>query len=96
MISTALDFMFFCAGIGILLVSGTWVLKILASIGRSFQTTPRKSKPVIQVNDEPLDPMGKRLQEFRDAQFGLPMEPKPRNAGLATWPVVRQKSTKKK
>jgi len=89
-----LDFMMTCIGIGILIVCVAWATKILNEIRIKSKAASRELR-LVQHKDEPIDPMGQRLQEFRDAQFGMPMTPKPRSSAPPVWPVVRKKEQKK-
>lgn len=87
---TALDFMMACIGVGVILVSGAHALRILSD-------TRSRGKVVNDLahrRDEPLDPMGQRLHDIRNARFGRPMAP-PMGTEQAprptpqTWPVMR-------
>ena len=92
---TALDFMMGCIGTGIFLVCGAWSFKILSDT----RTRVRSAKELVQRKDEPLDPMGQRLQELRGARFGRPMaEPKdaPLRAPPTTWPVMQTRAIPRK
>lgn len=84
---TALDFMMGCIGTGVFLVCAAWSFKILSDT----RTRVRSSRELVQRKEEPLDPMGQRLQELRGARFGRPMA-EPPTAPLrpppATWPVM--------
>lgn len=87
---TALDFMMGCIGTGVFLVCAAWSFKILSDT----RTRGRSARELVQRKEEPLDPMGQRLQELRGARFGRPMaEPAdvPLRAPPTTWPVMTPK-----
>src|SRR5689334_20572407 len=83
-----------CIGTGVFLVCAAWSFKILSDT----RTRSRSARELVQRKDEPMDPMGKRLQEFRDARFGRPMlgpeptEPRP----PPTWPVMQTRTIPRK
>ena len=84
---TALDFMMGCIGTGIFFVCAAWSVKILSDT----RTRVRSARELVQRKDEPLDPMGQRLQELRGARFGRPMADPidvPLRPPPTTWPVM--------
>lgn len=83
----ALDFMMYCVGVGVVLVSSAHAFRVLSDT----KARGKIAKDAIQRREEPLDPMGKRLQEFRSAQFGRPME-RPQQPPQ-TWPVMGVRSS---
>lgn len=99
---TALDFMMYCAGSGVLLVCGAWSVKILTD----SRARVRHQREATARMEEPLDPMNQRLQEIRSAQFGRPMmrthqtwpvmTPRPRPPAPAPTDTKRTKDSEKK
>lgn len=84
---TSLDFMMACIGSGVFLVCVAWSIKIIsdtrarARVARSHDTGPLRP-------DEPQDPLGRQLQEFRSTRFGREMtQPRPPRPA-ETWPVM--------
>ena len=83
----ALDFVMYCAGTGVLLVCTAHAIKVLSDT----RARGKVAKDVERRREEPLDPMGQRLQEFRSAQFGRPMA-RPAQPPQ-TWPVMGVRSS---
>jgi hypothetical protein len=81
---TALDFMLTCFGAGVLSVCLALSVKIVTDT----RARVRVVKDLAQRKDEPIDPMGQRLQELRSATFGRRMVGVNREQ---TWPVERLK-----
>lgn len=83
---TALEFLQVCAGCGIIVVCLAYATKMLSDV--RFRT--RGNRDVAQRKEEPLDPLGQQLHEFRNARFGRPMV-EPTKDQTQTWPVLPPK-----
>lgn len=83
---TALDFMMICVGLGVFFVCCAHAVKTLGTI----MSTTRVTRDLAQRKDEPLDPLGRQLHEFRNTKFGRNMTAsQPRRPPAETWPVLQ-------
>ncbi len=70
---SAVDFAVVCAGLGVLLACGSWSIKIIHDVMLRSGSANRRGAGQMNAGPEPMDLMGQRLHEIRDAQFGRPM-----------------------
>lgn len=82
---TALDFMMICVGSGVFLVCCAHAVKTLGTV----KSTARVARDLAHRKDEPLDPLGRQLHEFRNTRFGRDIAAAPaRRPPAETWPVM--------
>lgn len=86
---TAIEFLQVCAGVGIVMVCSAQTAKILSEIRTKVKVGRDTKAPAAKTSKEPLDPLGKQLQEFQGARFGRPMaDPVTTPRRSETWPVL--------
>ena len=72
---TALDFIMYCTGIGIVTISAGVALRLSSSTLQRHRKveTPQSNEPVWQPVTEPPDGLAKRMLEFQTARYASPI-----------------------
>ena len=92
---TALEFMWACIGIGVAATSISWSIKMVNDVRLAIKSHNKKiTGDVIKVSDEPLDPLGKQLDELRHSTFGVPMAVGRRRSNITAQDMLKQKTRK--
>lgn len=92
---TALDFLLISTGSGAFLVCAAWAYKILSDT-RARAKRSNVQEQAAHKLEEPLDPLGQQLHQFRNARFGRQMTPPAQREVPSTWPVMRPRAVPKK
>ncbi len=93
----AVDFLLYCAGSGIVLVSAATAVRLIASPGKTkANSQPVQSQPKWEaVPDPTTEGLGNRLAQFQQERFASPIVRRTlsQDAGprqrTQTWPVTR-------